>query len=73
MNFSIRIASFKLAILLLSSVALGAQSPPQRAVAITIDDLPAASADFMTGNEIDAMTRNFWQPCATKRFPPWDS
>jgi peptidoglycan/xylan/chitin deacetylase (PgdA/CDA1 family) len=41
---------------LLLAVPCRAQNPPQRAVAITIDDLPAASANFMTGQEIVAMT-----------------
>jgi peptidoglycan/xylan/chitin deacetylase (PgdA/CDA1 family) len=33
-----------------------AQNPPQRAIAITIDDLPAANANGMTGAEIVVMT-----------------
>ncbi len=41
--------------MLLASIPLFAQNS-QRAIAITIDDLPAASANSMTGAEIDEMT-----------------
>jgi peptidoglycan/xylan/chitin deacetylase (PgdA/CDA1 family) len=43
-------------LLLLPNLPSAAQTPPQRAIAITIDDLPAGNANAMAGAEITAMT-----------------
>ena len=52
------IKAFSILVMLLVAPAspLYAQKAPQRAVAITIDDLPAAGANSMTGKEIIEMT-----------------
>jgi peptidoglycan/xylan/chitin deacetylase (PgdA/CDA1 family) len=70
MNFSIRTAALKLTVFFLSMIApLAAQNPPRRAIAITIDDLPAAAADFMTGNEIDEMTAKLLATLRDQKVP----
>jgi peptidoglycan/xylan/chitin deacetylase (PgdA/CDA1 family) len=46
--------TLSLALLFLSS-SLFAQNPPKRTIVITVDDLPAASAKFMSGQDIVAM------------------
>jgi peptidoglycan/xylan/chitin deacetylase (PgdA/CDA1 family) len=70
MNFSTRTAAFALAVFLFTPVVpLAAQNPPQRAIAITIDDLPAASADFMTGDEINGMTAKLLTTLRDQRVP----
>jgi len=43
-------------LLVVFSLAAVAQSPPQREIVITIDDLPAGNANVMTGKEIIEMT-----------------
>jgi peptidoglycan/xylan/chitin deacetylase (PgdA/CDA1 family) len=48
---------------------LFAQSSPQREVAITIDDLPAAAADSMAGSEITAMTANLLGTLRDQKVP----
>lgn len=70
MNFSIRTAAFALTVLLCpAAVPLAAQNPPQRAIAITIDDLPAASASFMTGDEINEMTVKLLTTLRDQKIP----
>jgi peptidoglycan/xylan/chitin deacetylase (PgdA/CDA1 family) len=52
-----RLAKFSLPVLLfVSSLPLFGQKAPQRAISITIDDLPAGAANSMTGTEILEMT-----------------
>jgi peptidoglycan/xylan/chitin deacetylase (PgdA/CDA1 family) len=46
-----------------------AQIPPHRAIAITIDDLPAAAADFMTGAEIKDMTAKLLTTLRDQKVP----
>ncbi len=46
-----------------------AQPAPQRAVAITIDDLPAASANGMTGKEILEMTTKLLATLKEQKAP----
>ena len=61
-----------LAILLCSlamPVALLAQSPPQRFVAITVDDLPAGAASAMTGAEIVEMTTKLLSTLRDQKVP----
>ena len=48
---------------------LAAQNPPQRAIAITIDDLPAAAGDFMTGDEINEMTAKLLTTLRDQKVP----
>ena len=70
MNFSIRTAALQLTIIFYSAVApIAAQNPPQRAIAITIDDLPAASADSMTGDEINEMTAKLLTTLRDQKVP----
>ena len=45
-----------LAMLALSAASSWAAGPPERQVAITVDDLPAGAADRMSGTAIDDMT-----------------
>jgi len=62
---------YRLALMMCSlaiSVALRAQTP-QRTVAITIDDLPAASANNMTGAEIFAMTSKLLATLRDQKVP----
>ena len=54
-SISTHVALILLALVVSVSPAF-AQSTPQRAIAITIDDLPAGAANFMTAQEILAMT-----------------
>lgn len=51
------------------SFPLLAQNPPQRAIAITIDDLPAASANRMTGGEIVDMTTKLLATLRDQKVP----
>jgi peptidoglycan/xylan/chitin deacetylase (PgdA/CDA1 family) len=70
MNISIKTAAFGLTVFLSSAVLpLAAQSPPQRAITITIDDLPAAAGDFMTGDEINAMTAKLVTTLRDQKIP----
>ena len=46
-----------------------AQNPPQRAIAITIDDLPAANANGMTGTEIVEMTSKLLATLRDQKVP----
>ena len=48
---------------------LQAQTPPQRAVAVTIDDLPAGAANFMTGAEIKEMTAKLLGTLRDQKVP----
>src|SRR5262252_8618697 len=48
---------------------LQAQTPPQRAVAVTIDDLPAGAANFMTGAEIKEMTSKLLGTLRDQKVP----
>lgn len=48
---------------------LFAQAPPQRQIAITIDDLPAAAAKSMTGSEITAMTAKLLGTLRDRKVP----
>src|SRR5271167_3099901 len=45
------------------------QAAPQRAIAITIDDLPAANANGMTGAEIVAMTTKLLATLHEQKVP----
>ena len=51
-----RFLTLVIVFLLLALIPTRAQTPPQRQIAITIDDLPAASANSMTGAQINEMT-----------------
>jgi peptidoglycan/xylan/chitin deacetylase (PgdA/CDA1 family) len=55
MKLSTQVVSVLLAFAVFTSPAF-AQATPQRAIAITIDDLPAGAANFMSAHEILAMT-----------------
>jgi peptidoglycan/xylan/chitin deacetylase (PgdA/CDA1 family) len=46
-----------------------AQNPEQHAIAITIDDLPAAAASFMTGAEIKEMTTKLLGTLKEQKVP----
>jgi peptidoglycan/xylan/chitin deacetylase (PgdA/CDA1 family) len=51
------------------AVPILAQNPPQRAIAITIDDLPAANANSMTGAEIAEMTSKLLATLREQNIP----
>jgi peptidoglycan-N-acetylglucosamine deacetylase len=62
--------SFLFCVLLLSvGLSLSAQNPPQRGIAFTIDDLPAGSANSMTGAEIDEMTAKLLATLREQKVP----
>lgn len=46
-----------------------AQNTEQRTIAITIDDLPAAAASFMTGSEIKEMTAKLLATLKEQKVP----
>ncbi|MGB9514358.1 MAG: polysaccharide deacetylase family protein [Candidatus Acidiferrum sp.] len=63
---------YSLSILLfvvVSAVPLSAQTNPPRAIAITIDDLPAGSANNMTGSEIVEMTTKLLGTLRDQKVP----
>ena len=45
------------------------QTPPSRAISLTIDDLPAAGANFMTGQEIIDMTQKLLATLRERHVP----
>jgi peptidoglycan-N-acetylglucosamine deacetylase len=57
------------ALLLAQALPFEAQNPPQRAIALTFDDLPAAGANFMTGAEIVAMTSKLLTTLREQKVP----
>lgn len=52
-----------------ATLPLGAQTLPLRAVAITIDDLPAGAANFMTAAEIKEMTAKLLGTLREQKVP----
>lgn len=54
---------------LLTSFPASAQTPPQRQIAVTIDDLPAASANSMTGAQINEMTAKLLGTLQKEKVP----
>ncbi len=52
-----------------ASFPLLAQNPPTRAIAITIDDLPAGGANSMTGKEIVEMTTKLLNTLRDQKVP----
>ncbi|HEX6802450.1 MAG TPA: polysaccharide deacetylase family protein [Terriglobales bacterium] len=51
------------------SIVLPAQTPGQRAVAITVDDLPAAASQMMTASEIQEMTTKLVTTLRDQKIP----
>ena len=56
-------------LLIVNLLPVAAQTPPHREVAITIDDLPAGSANSMTGTEITEMTRKLLDTLREQKVP----
>jgi len=56
-------------VLCIAALPICAQNAPQRAVSITIDDLPAASASSMTGREILDMTTKLLGTLRDQKIP----
>ncbi|HKW17618.1 MAG TPA: polysaccharide deacetylase family protein [Terriglobales bacterium] len=56
-------------ILLIAALPICAQTAPPRAISITIDDLPAASASSMTGQEILDMTAKLLGTLRDQKIP----
>ena len=52
-----------------SAVESGADAPPDRAMAITIDDLPAGAANFMSAAAITEMTTT----CGSTPASNWET
>jgi len=70
MKQSIRRVILAIVLLLLGGVPPShAQNSSQRTIAITIDDLPAASANFMTGAEINEMTAKLLTTLRDQKVP----
>jgi peptidoglycan/xylan/chitin deacetylase (PgdA/CDA1 family) len=66
----LRIAWFAIvAIFAVPSAHAQTQAPPDRQVAITIDDLPAAAANSMSGTEITAMTAKLLATLREQKVP----
>jgi len=57
------------ALLALAILPLLAQAPPRREIAITIDDLPAGNASFMTAADITAMTTKLLGTLRDQKIP----
>jgi peptidoglycan-N-acetylglucosamine deacetylase len=58
-----------LSLLFATAMPLQAQNPAQRGIAITIDDLPAGSANSMTGSEIIEMTAKLLGTLRDQKVP----
>ena len=70
MNLWMRRAAWSfVALMMCGVVPARAQNPEQRAIAITIDDLPAAAASFMTGAEIKDMTAKLLGTLKEQKVP----
>jgi peptidoglycan/xylan/chitin deacetylase (PgdA/CDA1 family) len=70
MKQSIRRVILAILLLLFGGVAPSrAQNSSQRMIAITIDDLPAAAANFMTGAEINEMTAKLLTALRDQKVP----
>src|SRR5579864_2838802 len=52
-----------------SAASWWAASPPDRQVAITVDDLPAGAAERMSGAEIDEMTSKLVSTLRDQKVP----
>src|SRR5690348_5096458 len=63
------IAILVVAMVGVSAASLWAASPPDRQVAITVDDLPAGAAERMSGPEIDAMTSKLVATLRDQKVP----
>ncbi len=66
---AIFVAVVFVAVLVSTSPARSQQSEPQREICITIDDLPAASAQSMTGAEIVEMTTKLLATLTAQKIP----
>src|SRR5438128_8408898 len=64
----IRVTTFYFLVLLLAPAALS-QTPPQREVAITLDDLPASAAQSMSAQEITDMTARIVATLKQQQIP----
>jgi peptidoglycan/xylan/chitin deacetylase (PgdA/CDA1 family) len=51
------------------TLAAGTDTPPERAIAITIDDLPAGAANVMSAAEITAMTTKLLATLSQQKIP----
>ncbi len=63
------IALLAIALLVVSAASSWAAGPPDRQVAITVDDLPAGAADRMSGAAIDEMTSKLVGTLRERRVP----
>ena len=66
---AIFVAVVFVAVLVSTSPARSQQSEPQREICITVDDLPAASAQTMTGAEIVEMTTKLLATLTAQKIP----
>ncbi len=61
--------SFSFLIVMLTCIPLSAQNPPQREIAITIDDLPATNSSSITATEIDELTTKLLATLREQKIP----
>lgn len=69
MNRLIKVYSVLATLLIAGGLPLNAQKAPQREIAITIDDLPAAGGNSMTGKEIIEMTSKLLGALRDQKVP----
>src|SRR5260370_25830453 len=64
-----RLAVLPLLLLMAAALPLYSQTPAQREIAITIDDLPAGNANAMTGTEMIEMTIKLFGSLPDQKVP----
>jgi peptidoglycan-N-acetylglucosamine deacetylase len=62
-------AGFAILLAIASLASRAADTPPERAIAITIDDLPAGAAQFMSATEITSMTTKLLATLKENKVP----
>src|SRR5579863_4540729 len=67
--FSLFVAAFATLVLAQTQTDVRADDKPDRAIAITIDDLPAGAAQNMTAAEITSMTKRLTDTLREQKIP----
>ena len=63
------VAAVSLGLFFCAALPVRSQTPPQRTVAITIDDLPAAASSLMTGAEVKELTAKLLGTLRDQKVP----